>query len=345
MIISYVSTQFLNGALRPSVSKLQSQIADAQLELSSGRLADVGLSLGHQAGYVMSLRDSLGDLQAITDANSVVLARLGSTQTALEGIADGAKRFLGSLLATQTDGSGPQVLQAQARSALASFTSALNTSQQGTYLFGGINGETKPLTGYDQNTQPASRQAVANAFVSAFGIAQSAPGSQAISAAGMQSFLGTAFANLFAAPAWSAASDRLIESRISTNQTLATSVGANDIAFRDLASAYTMVADLGLKDLNTSAAQAVVTAAIEATQKAVQGLTNLQANAGSIQQTVTDSNAAMATQSAIATTLLDGLEKIDPYAVSTRVNALTTQLETAYSLTARIQKLSLLNYL
>ena len=39
------------------------------------------------------------------------------------------------------------------------------------------------------------------------------------------------------------------------------------------------------------------------------------------------------------------LEAVDPAEASTRISLLLTQIETAYSLTARIQRLSLLNYL
>ena len=41
----------------------------------------------------------------------------------------------------------------------------------------------------------------------------------------------------------------------------------------------------------------------------------------------------------------NALESVDPYEASTRVNTLLTQIETSYALTARIQQLSLLDYL
>jgi flagellar hook-associated protein 3 FlgL len=40
-------------------------------------------------------------------------------------------------------------------------------------------------------------------------------------------------------------------------------------------------------------------------------------------------------------TFLNELEGVDPYEASTRVNALISQIETSYALTARIQQLSL----
>ena len=47
----------------------------------------------------------------------------------------------------------------------------------------------------------------------------------------------------------------------------------------------------------------------------------------------------------IIATHIGALEAVDPYEASTRVSTLMTQIETSYALTARIQRLSLLNYL
>ena len=39
------------------------------------------------------------------------------------------------------------------------------------------------------------------------------------------------------------------------------------------------------------------------------------------------------------------LEGVDPYEATANVNALLTQIETAYALTARLQNLSLINHI
>ena len=53
----------------------------------------------------------------------------------------------------------------------------------------------------------------------------------------------------------------------------------------------------------------------------------------------------MSIQSDIIKTHIGALEGVDPYEASNRLTELMTQIETAYSVTARIQKLTLLNYL
>ena len=43
--------------------------------------------------------------------------------------------------------------------------------------------------------------------------------------------------------------------------------------------------------------------------------------------------------------VIDAIEGVDPYEAASRVNELTTRLETSYTLTARLQDLSLVRYL
>ena len=144
---------------------------------------------------------------------------------------------------------------------------------------------------------------------------------------------------------WSSASDQNVRSRISTSELIDTSTNANMHAIRKLASAYTMVADLGTANLNQDAFQKVVDQATQLTTEAIQGLTTAQANLGDAQQRVTGANDRMAIQQDIMTTHIGALENVDPYEASSRLSALMTQVETAYAMTARIQKLTLLNYL
>jgi flagellar hook-associated protein 3 FlgL len=71
----------------------------------------------------------------------------------------------------------------------------------------------------------------------------------------------------------------------------------------------------------------------------------VQAKLGMVQGRVTKANERMSLQIDILSAHIGTLEGVDPYEASTRVTALTTQVETAYALTARLQQLSLLNYL
>src|SRR5205807_482926 len=104
-------------------------------------------------------------------------------------------------------------------------------------------------------------------------------------------------------------------------------------------------AALGAANLNQGAFQKVIDQASKLTGEAVSGLTTMQADLGSAQQRVTDANSRMTAQTDIIANHVGALEGVDPYEASSRLSALMTQIETAYAMTGRLQKLSLLNYL
>ena len=106
-----------------------------------------------------------------------------------------------------------------------------------------------------------------------------------------------------------------------------------------------MVADLGADSLSQDAFQAIVDKAIAVTGEAIGDLTQLRASLGTSEERITTSNTRMSLQITIMTEHGNLLEGVDPFEASSRVNALLTQVETAYALTARLQRLSLINYL
>ena len=348
MKTSYISTSALSAATRLSLSKTQAKLAEAQKEVTTGRLADVGASLGYKTGQTLSLRQEHARLTTIIDTNSVVSTRLTATQAALKSLSDDFKLFVGHLSELSTD-SGPVVVQAQAKAALVSFTNTINTALDGAYLFAGINADVKPLTDYYATPTSANRQAVADAFLATFGTTADDPANANISAADMQAFLDGPLSDLFEDPAWttnwSAASDQNVKSRISSSELVETSTNSNDIAIRKMAKAYAMIADLGIQNLNEAAYQAVVDTATRTAGEAVQDMANEQSRLGIAQERVKNANERMSIQIDIMTNHISLLEGVDPYEASTRVSALMTQVETAYAMTARIQNLSLLKYL
>jgi flagellar hook-associated protein 3 FlgL len=328
---------------------VQVQLAQAQKEMITGRFADVGLEVGFKTGQSLSLRQEHTRLKTIIDTNALVSSRLETTQASLQTMADTANDFLSQLLASNNGELTGAALQDQATSNLKAFIDTMNASFNGAYLFAGVNTDVKPLTEYYATPVAANRLAVANAFLADFGITQSDPTVGTIGGPAMQTFLDTTFSDLFIDPAWttdwSSASNQNVRNRISTNDLVETSVNANEVAFRELAKVYTMVADLGTQDLGQEAFETVVNQAILDVSVAIQGITDLQARMGIAQERVADSNERMAIQVDILTTQVSAIEAVDPNEAATRVNQLLTQIETSYAITARIMGLSIIHYL
>jgi len=226
--------------------------------------------------------------------------------------------------------------------------SALNSTHAGEYLFAGINTDVRPVADYFGSPAPAAKQAVDDSFVAAFGIAQEDPGAAAITAAEMAQFLDADFAALFEpagwTSAWSSASSENIRSRISPSELVETGTNANTPGIRKLAMAHTMVVEFSAANLSDEAFQVVAEKAMALVGSAVADLTADRARLGAAQERVTNASARMSIQMDVLANHVNALETVDPYEASTRISTLMTQIETAYALTARIQKLSILNY-
>jgi flagellar hook-associated protein 3 FlgL len=182
-----------------------------------------------------------------------------------------------------------------------------------------------------------------------FGFSQSAAGVSGITPAQMQTFLNGSFDAQFASPAWNAnwssATDQVLSSRISQTEIVDTSVSANEPGFRKLSEAYTMLSDLGNTNLSQATFQVVVDKAITLVSGAIDDLAVLGGNVGSVQQRVSGASDKLKIQHDILNEQVVAMEKVDPTEASVRVNTLQNQIDTALALTARLQKISLINYL
>ena len=344
-----ISTLALTNATRETRVNLQVKLAIGQKEASTGRLADVGLSLGYLTARTVSLRQDLDRLKTFKDTNSVASSRLELSQTTLNGMADAANDFLKTLVAARSTRSTAGVAITDAKAKLTSFTAAMNTAVNGAHIFAGVNTDVKPVIDYFSSSTTQARTDVADAFFGSFGLAQSDAGVENITGTDMQAFLDGPFADLFDHTAWtgtwSAASDQNITSRITSSERIETSANANSAAFRGIANAYTMIADLGIQELGDDAYLAVIDTAIAVMGQAVGDLTQLRASLGTSQERIKAANDRIDIQVSLITGHITQLEGVDPYEATANVNALLTQIETAYALTARLQNLSLINFI
>ncbi len=140
---------------------------------------------------------------------------------------------------------------------------------------------------------------------------------------------------------WSTtASSTPMTALIAPGQSVTISASANDPSscFENLYNAYAQIVNQGTSAANLTAAQTLV-------NKAMSGITNLQSTLGISQSQITNVNNQMQTQETFYNNWVIQLQGVSSYQAATNLTNLTTQLETAYSLTDRLSKLSLVNYL
>ncbi len=349
MLTAYTSTQALNDGNRINILRLETRLLKAQQEVATGRLADVGATIGGRTRETISLRQQYARLTTLSETNGFVKTRIDASQTVLGSLVASAQGFVNAAISSRDAENGAVIAQQQAKAAIVHLFDGLNTTVAGEHLFSGINTTARPFADYYDDPAPSSRLSVAAAFTAAFGTVQSNPVNNNITAPAMQTFLDTSFAALFDDPSWTAdwstASSETIRSRISGVEEVESSASANETAFRKLAKAYAMLADLGVETLNKAAFGAVAETAAILASEALQELSVIQGRLGTSAARIKDANERMSLQRNMLNTQIDNLETVDPFEASTRVSRLLTQLETAYALTARVQRLTILNYI
>jgi flagellar hook-associated protein 3 FlgL len=352
MKTTFISTVTLWNSPRSSLDKLQDSLTKANIELTTGRHADVGLALGYKVSESLSLRQQRAEIDTLTGSNELAIERLKTTTSALDAIRESATKFRDALVGLPIN-PPVETIKTEAKAYMSSLIGNLNVSLGGQYIFGGINTKVAPANDYASGGPPSLKSLVASAFsaptaTGGFGFPQGDPLASGITAGDMETFLDGPFKQLFEGPSWNSlsnASDQNIQSLISPAEKAETSTNANTAPIRQIAMAYSMVFDLGIESLNPASRNVVFGKAIEVLSTAISGLIDVQAGVGTAHARAEAANERMKLQKSIFDEHIGGLEAVDPTEAKVLVDQLMTQIQTSYSLTAQLKQLSLINYL
>lgn len=346
--MTYISSQSLLSPVRQSITQAQSALSLVQTEISTGKMAQLGVQLGAGVGTPLSMQNEIDSLNGYTSSNALATNRLGVTATTLSAMLTSAQTISADLVTASSAGGSSSALQSNAQAALQSLVANLNTSSAGQYIFAGINTGQQPVSNYFGTPTSAAKQAVDAAFSQTFGESQTDPGTASITGTQMTAFLNGSFDAQFSASGWqtwSSASDTTINSSLTPEQTATTSVSANATAFRNLAEAYTMLSEFTGSTMSSDAQAAVVTKASSLLSAGIAGLIQTQSDVGTAQATISTANAQITARVSALTGNVSSIEDVDTYSLSTQLNTLQTQLEASYEMTSRLQQLSLVNYI
>jgi flagellar hook-associated protein 3 FlgL len=351
MKASFVSNLSLQNTMRLTVAKAQKEMTQLQEETVTGRHADVGAVLGAKTARTLNLHRDLQRMESLKSTNALTTQRLAASQEALGQMSTAANDAMEVLIALSGMTSADQLDLAKTNlgNALSTFTAAANTSFSGEYLFAGINSDVMPLDDYLQETPPSdAKTAFDAAFLAHFGFDQSNPNVANITPTDMQAFIGdleTSFMGPDWETNWSNASNENMESRISAAETVQSSTNTNADGIRYTALGLVIGHEMLALDISEQTRKTVSDAAIDYVGRAIAGVDSERSKLGISESRVTQANTSLDAQVTILNTSITDMEGIDTYEAATRVTTLESQLSLAYTLTSRIQNLSLLNYL
>ncbi|AEH77603.1 flagellar hook-associated family protein [Sinorhizobium meliloti] len=345
MKTSFVSNLAVQNAMRLTIQQGQAELLKLQTEVTTGRHADVGLALGSSAARSVSLQRELARLGTLVDTNSVVTQRLAASQSALSAMAEAAQQVRNTLVTFKGNDAADQlaIQKTEIQSAMSAFSSAANLSFNGEFLFAGINTDVRPLEDYNAAAKSTFDTALAT-FMSANGIASMSD----FTKAQMEDFITNTLEPLYDtewAADWSKASSQNMTSRISTTEVVQSSTNATTEGFRKFALASVIALELMDENVSSEVRAYIGEAALGYVEQANTQITAERSTLGISEARVKKANTSLQAQIKLINTHITDLEGVDTYEASTRMNTLLTQVETSYTLTARIQRLSLIDFL
>lgn len=361
MKTSFSSSVSVQSSLRQVMSKAQTDLINANKEVTTGVHADMGVSLGADTSRNLDLTRDVMRIEQQLTTNSVAATRINSSDTALSNMSDSIDKVRGVLASLTSSTSTLDDAVNTLNAALDTFTDAANVSVAGEYLFSGVNTDVKPITSYTEENSPF-KQAFDDEldyFLTSNGIASKTE----MTATDMESFLsdleakfnGTTtlsdppHSGLAGQDFWSTfvsdASDSNMTTRINSSEVVETSTNANGSGFRSFMYATVISSEFLTADMPEATRNVVTNKANEVIGKAESGITTARSTLGISSERVTSANESLEAQKKIFEVHLNDLQGVDAYEASTKVTSLQALLEASYTLTSRIQQLSLVNYL
>ena len=150
----------------------------------------------------------------------------------------------------------------------------------------------------------------------------------------------------FAATAYTGTDDALVPFRLADDETVSMNVTANNAAFRDILM-HVSVAVLS-NDANfnfsTEDRQAIFQQAGQDLLGAQTDLTALRASVGTAQARIDEISTRNATQENALSIARNALLQVDPYEAATELEAVQFQLQSLYTVTARMSDMSFVNF-
>jgi flagellar hook-associated protein 3 FlgL len=361
MKTSFSSSAAVQSSLREAMSKAQSDLVQANKEVTTGVHADMGVALGADTTRNLDLTRDIMRIDAQKTTNGVASTRIDSSDTALSQLGDVSQDVLNSLTSLSGTTSTLDDARQVFNNALSTFGDIANSSVAGEYLFSGTNTDVKPMASYteENSTIKSAFDTELNYYLSSNGIASKTdmtPDQMTDFLTDLESkFNGTTtltdppHSGLGGEDFWSSfvsdASDTNMTTRISQTEVVETSTNANSTGFRSFMFGTIVATEFMTEDMPEDVRSVVSTSATSAIGKAISGINAQRSQIGLSSERITAADDSLDAQKTLIETHLNDLQGVDVYEASTRVTSLQSLLEAAYTLTSKIQQLSLVNYL
>lgn len=351
--ISYsdLSNYGLVGQLGTASERISQTSATLTQQAADGLISDSVAKLGESTGVVLSLQPQLAQLSAYAANGAIASTRLSVASQSLTQLSTIAQGVVTNLLSLRGEsGTDAQTtlsgMVSAAKGALSEVGTLLNTQAAGSYVFGGGDGSTAPVTdptnmtgntlasstasaigSLDTNGAAATLQTILNAASGTTTGATPFTGGLATSA--QQVMVGTGTQVATSIP-------------ITTGTASNTSTGSS---VRDLVAVLTTISNLSTSDLSSTNINSFLSGLSSVASGAQSGLIQQEAQVGASQDVVTNTLALGSSTSTLITEQIGNLTSVDAAKVSTELSESNDQLQASYMLISDLKTLNLADYL
>lgn len=318
-----------------SNTRLKTELNTLVEELTTGEHSDLTEHLGGSLTALNGLDRQLTLLGKFEQVNTQTSHMLSTMQSVLNNVDEQRSNANETMLTINSASSTSQISNASdaARQSFESIVSALNTRYGDRSLFGGTDVEGPPLASAD--TMFAELQAVVAGQTTAAGVSTTVDAWFDDTGGGFETIGYLGDANGF------------VERPLDSNETITVSARADDVAIRDTLKALVKGALAANSSLNLGNDESRELQQLSAGEllNSAEAMASFQASLGFTENRVEEAsvrNTAEQTSFGIARS---ELVSADPFEAASRLEAVQLQLETQYTLTARLSRLSLTEYL
>lgn len=312
-------------------TRVKSQLSALTAELSSGRKSDLQTHLKGVFSPLSGIEHNLKMIDGYTASNTSAAQFADAQQLALGAVQATSSQAGADFLNVASTGEATQrrTTYSRAESQLEQVVARLNTQMAGRNVFAGI-----AVTG------PAVADSAT--LLADLSVAMAGATTAAAAMAAADAYFDTP-GGAFDTNIYLGSTTDLAPFTIAEGETEALTTRADDQALRDVLKGLAVTALMGQGLLSGSVPeqQRLLSAAGSVLVNAADDVTELQAGIGFAEERIVEAQTRSDTQAAAYEMARNALIEADPYDTATRLQQVESQLETIFTLTARLSDLSL----
>ena len=315
-------------------AELKADFSRVTEEVASGQVSDVKSVLRGNTGYLSEIENDLQTLSGYRVATVEAAQFADASQTALELVNSSVERLSSIFFAMPNNAFGAVLDQFSndAETEMTTIVNALNTTSGGRSVFAGRATDRSALEDVD---------AILDALRAATATAMTPEELKTQVDQWFSDPLG------FATVAYTGTDEALVPFRVGNDETVEVRVTANDAAFRDILKqvSIAVISEDASFGFSTSERQGLLRDSGQGLFQVQTDLTAVRASVGSAQARIDAVSTRNATEENALLMAKGALLQVDPYEAATELEAVQFQLQSLYTVTARMSDMSFVNFI